>query len=801
MSINISLSYEGVKCDNGHENTVTMKACHVCGKSLMDVYKERDDNVEERKSKLKKVLSIIETNKQIIKSNRKSIKKGIFQYTTHEDEIQFIQNAIHTLSELNDMNVFDNLDFTGSLDREEVETAIQRIESFFNSIYVVYFEILYSQVSIKLKNIHYRLKNTTYHFINSYTSFVDCMTCNTLIEAQEIKKEAQKHMDMASEELNIVNTIMNSSDYLEPAVFFEGGTINMPVILSCLTLGGDSYTLLDRIAYLKKVTYYYYKDFLKDECESYENEHYLYLAPYRFLGTTVFDDERYIRKTHVAKNLIDKAYEIKKDEFQDFLELYYSKFEYMTTKLTEFALDSAFMYGNNANENLIMKKMLDWYKDFAEGIYRDSSKILYYALKVVTHKPVNFDDVLDSTNFAKVSGELSDAKKYNTHLLTEGLSTVVRHAVAHVDYNIDKQNRKIIFPNRVKIKTGKTINTETYSFEEFSNLFDELSESIFAIISAFTLFLIDNRNDFDKLSDQYLNSFKQEDIPPEDIILPLNGLVLLEKSITVENTKKNLILKTQFENEDNKFSIYEFMNPASILSYGYEDIDIIHLYINDFFGESIGSLAVHADYFRNYQETDEPLRDYFFILGITAIRYYDINGEEMNPQQQEFMFLDGIIGVFIKSQQEFLNALKLATSTDNKQNSLMKWIELLKSIISIIDKYSDDSYDIRMILHLKDVFVRIKYELVQIEKFRSNTSKTSKHFTSLGDEILRLQIVELLTKKEMDANEFYYKHTSEGIKYVNNLSPNAPCFCGSGRKFKHCCKDELYSYTGDGGDQ
>ena len=58
-------------------------------------------------------------------------------------------------------------------------------------------------------------------------------------------------------------------------------------------------------------------------------------------------------------------------------------FLYAQRKVFDIATDFAFVYGNTPSDEMLMRHSIKWYKDLSEGIYKDSSRLIYFGMNIL----------------------------------------------------------------------------------------------------------------------------------------------------------------------------------------------------------------------------------------------------------------------------------------------------------------------------------------------------------------------------------------------------------------------------------
>lgn len=300
--------------------------------------------------------------------------------------------------------------------------------------------------------------------------------------ANQLKESSQNKLDNAANEIVLLGNIFGTRNIENITELFQNGETNYSAVLSMVWQTSSYGTIEDRFNDVCQKTRYYFRSILSKDEKHYSNDDLLKLSIYRHAGIIAFDDESFLRKVTIAYNLYEKAF-VKDDILvKDFLERYCNKYRYMFSKLSELSIAMAFVFGNNPSDQVLMNNALKWYKDLCEGIYRDSMTFLMLASNIERERPSDIEELIHWTGFGNICGQFSSLSNLKLNYFVEGVDSIIRLSEAHVDYDIDITNKKVVLRN--KQQKSKSISTKEYEFDEFFEQLNILSETVYSSIAA-----------------------------------------------------------------------------------------------------------------------------------------------------------------------------------------------------------------------------------------------------------------------------------------------------------------------------
>lgn len=451
-------------------------------------------------------------------------------------------------------------------------------------------------------------------------------------------------------------------------------------------------------------------------------------------------------------------------------------------KIYELHILTSFICSNNADEKIVILNTIKWYKDLCEGVYRDTSIILYICCDLLKNKsydssmlnkPIGFSDIVN--RFSSLSS------KYKLDRLTDGVNQIIRHAEAHVDYEINNTDRVINFRNK-----KKGLNEEI-SFDEFMELFSHLQETINVIINAFEIFLL-NHDDFIQLAKDVHSALETHvPITQADMVPLLRGIIITNK--TEKEVDGEYILQINgicIKDEglgscENLLSIF-----YTIVKYD-EKYDKIFLNVDDSNGNLLCAIQMETRYLK---ELDLENSNSIYMLGF--IRYIFNSKLPSFPNKKNLIndmyfniithLLDKIKGIVeMKRGLLFGNSLPI---------SLTKLAEELVSdceyILYILEEAEDLVIDKRLNMHMEEVINRMKSGFSKLSICKKADMKFDINNQAISKEIHCLVDIIKLFKGEINEKDFYLAKTKEDVKIYRNVGRNDSCPCGSGKKYKKC---------------
>ena len=594
--INILIDFKVVECNNGHINECVRKECKVCGEPFSEFNFESDPCVDMRIAKMESILKLIEMNENRLKSIKKEFRKGTRLKEEFEDYYSIAVDIISTLSDLCNMNVFKDLNLTSeNIENLDLDITLTLVHQYLEGIFNLIFKLLSIKPNSIWKNIIRRILATTISFKDSSIQLIFSTTANTLDEAKQIEADAQEKLNIATSEINVIGSILGAENINSNINIFSNGDINISAIVGMMISNNVEGDIRENINDIKKSTYYYFKHILDNPIDYYSDEEILNLTAFRFVGISAFDDENYFRKIQVSLNMINRAYQHNPTKLQSFLRSYLDKFIYMMQKIRELSQSFAYIFGNSPTDIIIIHSAIRWYKDLCEGIYRDSSKLILYCCNILTNNNTDIEEVLEWTGFAEIAGRFNDQKKYKLNILTEGVEKIIRNSEAHVNYDIDYSNKKVILRN--KKKTDRVIDIKEYTYEDFFEIMNLLAETVYGMIASINVFLTNNRDDFmDIQSDIELKMEEYNSNNIAELIFPLKGVIITYKERYVKDDVNHLKIFGKYMNDDKVDILEGLISTFAPVIKNYPEYQTIELFLDDFDDKHIGSMKVHTKF-------------------------------------------------------------------------------------------------------------------------------------------------------------------------------------------------------------
>lgn len=112
-----------------------------------------------------------------------------------------------------------------------------------------------------------------------------------------------------------------------------------------------------------------------------------------------------------------------------------------------------------------------------------------------------------------------------------------------------------------------------------------------------------------------------------------------------------------------------------------------------------------------------------------------------------------------------------------------------KFIEMIIDEYIVHSDEKWLIEFAKSIFSNINKALYEIMNYGSSLNKQlDKSFIVISKEMLNVGHCFDYLSGNINSKELYINYTDAGNRMYKNVKVNEPCPCGSGNKYKKCCR-------------
>jgi uncharacterized protein YecA (UPF0149 family) len=802
-SLNIQIDFTALVCECGHSNAFNEKKCNKCGLPIDSEIDGHDPIVKLRKEKFKELLEFIEKMDLKIKYLRKDIRAGLTATIIQEDFINFIQSRIDKMTDITSNNLFNGISFKKEvLETLEMKNKINEIELYFKEIYLIYEELLKVTPYQLWDNAYKRLIKAIGNYLKGYKLIIQSLVSDTLQEALELNNLAQNSIDNSVHDINIFANILHLKNIEVNFELLSEGNINTSVLFLMMLSGKNDYSdISSSYVQIQKFIYLYFEDFLKLSLDDYLASQALFrIIPYSFLGMASFSEEKYFNKIRVVLQVLEGAYKIDSYTFKQFLDRFIIKYVYALKKMEEIAQEIALQFSYNRNKKLLIKSSLRWYKDFSEGIFRDISSVLIKSAYIVNKNEIEDDYLIEWMGFPDKLNYLENNTKLRLNILTDGVEKILRHSEAHVDYDINEITEEIVVRNKQydkKTKTG-TINELKYSFEEFLNLQNDLTETISSIIAGIEIFIANNFKDFkdfmirlEESFDNILNQYGLEfslpamgvNIERVDEIIECNKKILLVKGISIERTDKEFLEK-----------LIPCLSPVIVNN---QDIDLIRLEMFDINNIDIGSVEVFTKYLRQFRNIGDKYKKYETLL-ISVTSKFDYKYEQDTIYENDdygFKFTFAILQ-FIIPLANSLRDLRISIFNNRSRNIpiLSDIQEEFMYMIKTISEYERYVFNTNLLVYVKEIIMefnsiteRLKrvngknfihevdllYKLYSKDCFRiADITSTNGDAQKIGE---LLSSNDLIDKKEL----FLY------------VGRNEACPCGSGKKYKKCC---IYKY-------
>ncbi|MGP3786902.1 SEC-C domain-containing protein [Paenibacillus sp. 1A_MP2] len=784
--INIELDYFAIKCANGHLNECTNDVCKECNISLEDQRQSDDPYVESRKLLLDNVVSYIENSELEYKDLKKAIRKGIRTKNCYENEMEKVSEYISILSNELRFDIFYSINMTQEgIKLVETNQIINDINTFLIKLYVLLGEVTLFEPTKVFRNIHKRLLLTVIAYKESVVELIMSTIALNIEHAMKLKDISQVKLDNSAQELKILSNIFGARNIENVTDLFQNGELNHSAILGMVWQTSNEGTIEEKISDVCEQTSYYFRSILSRDKEHYSNDDLLKLSIYKYVGTIAFDDESFFRKVSIAYKTYEKAFEKNNSLVCEFLSRYTAKYKYMFKKLSDLSIAIGFVFGHNPSGDVLMTNGLKWYKDLCEGIYRDSMIFLLLASCVDREKSFDIDELIEWTGFGDICGQFASLTNYKLNYFVEGVDSIIRHSEAHVDYDIDIDNQRVILRNRQK-KT-KTISTKEYSFDKFFDQINLLSETVYSSIAAFTVFLINNKYRIDNV-DSYL---AEDEVTNKSLgayaVLGLFGIVIDQES---ENDSV-MELSGVYIGEVEQFSFESILAVFAPLVQAKPHLTNVKLELRDQEDEKFGHIKVRTDYILNSMNENGIKKNCWVLLSMytTEIqsRYEPYQVEKKNDDK----FLFGIFQFIFPILEEINSEKKRIIRTGKVYTAgFVEAIDQIKYVEMITGEYLEYSSEPRLFRHVIQILKNIYTAINIIIEHDSNPSiNLDIEFKKISNEMMNVAHTTEYLSGKISEMELFFNYSEEGKKLYKNVTLNSPCPCGSGKKYKKCCKN------------
>ncbi|MFF2089789.1 SEC-C metal-binding domain-containing protein [Paenibacillus sp. NPDC058174] len=783
--VNIELDYFAIECANGHLNECINDVCKECGISLEDQQQFIDPYVESRKLLLENVLSSIENRESEYKKLKKEIKKSVISKDFYENEMEKISEYINILSDELSFDIFYSINMTQEgIKLVETVEIINQINTFIIKLYDLLRGITLFEPTKVFRNIHKRLLLTVIAYKESVVELIMATIALNIEDAMKLKDTSQVKLDNSTQEIRIFGSIFGAHNIGNSTDLFQNGELNYSAILGMVWQTSNEGTIEDRVSDVCEQTSYYFRSILSRDKEHYSNDDLLKLSIYKYVGTIAFDDESFFRKVNVAYKTYEKAFEKNNILVCEFLSRYTEKYKYMSKKLSDLSIAIGFVFGNNPSDYVLMTNGLKWYKDLCEGIYRDSMIFLLLASYIDRDKSFDIDELIEWTGFGDICGQFASLTKLKLNYFVEGVDSTIRHSEAHVDYDIDIDNQRVVLRNRQK-KT-KIISTKEYSFDDFFEQMKLLSETVYSSIAAFTVFLINNKFQIDNV-DSY---FKEDEVTNKSLelyaVLSLYGILINQEN---ENDS-SMELSGVYIGEVEQFSFESIRAVFAPLAQAKPHLTDAKLELSDHKGEKFGQIKVRTDYIINSINETGIKKDCWVLMYMLTTKIESIYEFEEIENKKDDRFMSVIFQFILPILKEIDNEKKRIIRTGKVSSiGFRSIIDLTKYVEMIAGEYLEHSIEPRLIRHFIQIFKNINAAINVIMQYNSNPSiNLDLEFKKISKEMLNVVHCSKYLSGEISEMELFINYSEEGKKLYKNVTVNSPCPCGSGKKYKKCCK-------------
>ena len=163
--------------------------------------------------------------------------------------------------------------------------------------------------------------------------------------------------------------------------------------------------------------------------------------------------------------------------------------------------------------------------------------------------------------------------------------------------------------------------------------------------------------------------------------------------------------------------------------------------------------------------------------------------EVIEPIKKEFELMFATLQLIKPNFDTITKAkMSIACGSNNANTILKRTLEELLFSEKILSDYLIESFDERFVKHLIEIINGLSVNVRVLITENKLNEQTRVSFENIHK--IAVKIVEFLKviSGEID-KEYFYKHKiTEGRKVYKELGVNDPCPCGSGKKYKKCCK-------------
>ena len=783
-----TIQYTGIECSNGHNNYYTREKCDVCGEKLTEKETEIDPLVVDRREFFKEYIEQIYACKTSWEQYRKEVEQGIQTKIALEEPFDNIANLLSKATEMTNENSFDGMEVSEeSIDDSEFKANIEAIVMKIEDFYGITSELVKLDCNFTTSNLRNRLVDTILHYIEYYRSCFDAFVALDLDECELVQEKISDELAASEREINMFSRIMDNMNLFGNVDIFERGAINHSAIFAMI-FGTEDVTPMENIRLTAELAYDYFEDLLDGDYHSFDVEELLNLSSYVYLGTSVFSEVSFNKKIQVVLEVLDKASEAEPNDFGGFIEKYLETYIDLSKQLDEFSKFFIFILGTATDEEIMMKSALTMYKDMAEGTFRDISKILFYSKKVIEGKEVLHDDILSWSKFGEIYSEFLSDRKLGLECLTDGVNTLIRNAEAHVSYFIDEKNRKVKLISSDSRK--KKIREQEYTYEDFFNVLNTLSETVFSIFAGITIFFLNRKSDFESVY-SVISKCKEESVGDVqiDMVMAMNGFVITDRSVFVDegiSTQKLCAIDVRDEREKDLDTLL-FTLVASVAK---DNVDVDYYCINivDEKAKVLGTALVPTKDLKDRYDNED-------MRGLTAMALARLCSEftgnvKADLTDSETMLIKVIFNLLNIIRNKALECVKNEETYSEEAYSqcievLCNEIDEIQLLIAERYMYTGIPYEVIHVNGMIKLFRQVVGRLITTKRFSTSRTKVYEDFDSFS---ALSSCFKEYYEGSIDFQGYVGCYTNDVFSRFEKLEVNKPCPCGSGKKYKKCCR-------------
>ncbi|HFK1480973.1 TPA: SEC-C metal-binding domain-containing protein [Bacillus cereus] len=791
-NISINLDFTCFTCNCGHAVLYDETVCPECEKEITEERESIDPKVKKRKEKFIDIQKNIKYSDENTKQYRRELYRGILKKTKCDDYITFTGEVINNICELLEREIFKDISFhSEKIECKKTQEKISEIYEYITELYSNYNKILGVEVPFIWENLHNRLCNTVEGFLKGTNYIIESIVSINIKEAHRNIQLAQNEIDVATNEIGICSKILGIKQMEFSHDLFVNGNVDYATF-NLMLLSSEDVKFQNINTTFNKIqsdTYQYFNEFLKKDLKDYMVLEYpiLYrISMYRLMSMMSFSEKKFFEKIKIVNETLEKAKSVDFQQLINFLNGFTSKYIYSLKVLNDIVVDFALTMSYCKNEKIFIDKTIGWYKKLSEGVYKEVSSILIICGHIIGRKEIEHEEIIEWMGFPDKLEYLEAKKKLKLHKLAEGVEKIIRHSEAHVDYEIDEMDRKVIMRNKVPRKRIK--EEKIYTYEDLFKIQGKLQETVAAILAGLEIFIANNYN---ALQQFMLNVAKEiEDVSFEIQIqqtFSCLGIINLNIEELYRNDKNVLCITAESVTRKDKQVFNNCISCIAPIISKKEGIDLIEIYLIDSNDVSIGSIKIFPKYIKRYLEVEEPYKSYAMLLTTCTsdINYlYDLESKPKNVYAFDF------ITYILKSSINLIGNLK-----ELKRQVYIENIDFItyklkaKEILKEFDCISDTIYEylpfvindklLKLVQDITNKFIQginkeigstSNIKITSMEDYKEGCLQIADIIDTLGEEV---SIEKLLLRSVQ--NEY------------NKTGRNEPCLCGSGKKYKKCC--------------